>query len=344
MVLLDAHQSRRFAHGMVDRAGRMLSGTRRSAGTPPMKNNGGPAMDAMENARSETMQNLLLQTTIEGDPDDWNIGRFGLLKAFLAGLRDESGQPAFRVTARNRDQRGKPDSILSRLDESDFQQLWLFAVDVGDGLTEEDCAAIGRFRRNGGALLVARDHMDLGSSVCTLAGVGAAHHFHTRNPDPDGSRHCIDDCDTTDISWPNYHSGANGNYQHVRPAGEPHAVLLDPESESGVIRYLPAHPHEGAVSAPADDPGSRVILQGTSATTGRDFNLAVAFKHSGDGGRAIAQSTFHHFADYNWDVAAGCPSFVSEAPGDGMRHFPEALESTRRYVRNLAFWLGGSGM
>jgi hypothetical protein len=70
----------------------------------------------------------------------------------------------------------------------------------------------------------------------------------------------------------------------------------------------------------------------------------VAFEHSDDGGRAIAQSTFHHFADYNWDVAAGCPSFVSEAPGDGMRHFPEALESTRRYVRNLAFWLGGSGM
>ena len=136
-----------------------------------MKNNGGPAMDAMENARSETMQNLLLQTTIEGDPDDWNIGRFGLLKAFLAGLRDESGQPAFRVTARNRDQRGGPDSILSRLDESDFQQLWLFAVDVGDGLTEEDCAAIGRFRRNGASLLVTRDHMDLGSSVCTLASV-----------------------------------------------------------------------------------------------------------------------------------------------------------------------------
>lgn len=287
------------------------------------------------------MQNLLLQTTIEGDPDDWNVGRFGLLKAFLASLRDDNGEPAFRVTARNRDRRGGPDSILSRLDESDFRQLWLFAVDVGDGLAEEDCAAIGRFRRRGGALLVARDHMDLGSCVCTLAGVGAAHHFHTRNPDPDESRHCIDDCDTSDISWPNYHSGANGNYQHVRPAGEPHAVLRDPESDSGVIRYLPAHPHEGSISAPADDPRSRVILQGTSATTGRDFNLAVAFERSAGGGRAIAQSTFHHFADYNWDIAAGCPSFVSEAPGDDMRHFPEALRSTRRYVRNVAFWLGG---
>ncbi|MGB5851603.1 MAG: hypothetical protein WBG85_04825 [Rhodanobacter sp.] len=288
------------------------------------------------------MQNLLLQTTIESDPDDWHIGRFGLLAEYLAGLRDESGQPAFRVIARNRDPRGRPDAVLSRLDASDFQQLWLFAVDVGDGLSEEDCAAIGRFRRKGGALLVARDHMDLGSSVCTLAGVGAAHHFHTRNLDPDASRHCIDDGETTDISWPNYHSGANGDYQHVRPIGEPHAVLRDPRSESGVIRYLPAHPHEGAISAPADEPGSRVILQGTSATTGGDFNLAVAFEGSAESGRAIAQSTFHHFADYNWDIAAGCPSFVSETPGDGMRRFPEALRSTRRYVHNLALWLGGN--
>jgi hypothetical protein len=291
---------------------------------------------------SETaMQNLLLQNTIEGDQDDWNFGRFGLVKAFLESVRDEAGAPAFHVTARNRGPRGEPDPVLSRLDESDFQQLWLFAVDVGDGLTEEDCAGIGRFRRNGGALLVTRDHMDLGSSVCTLAGVGAAHHFHTRNLDPDASRHCIDDGVTTDISWPNYHSGANGDYQQVRAVGEVHPVLLDPASETGVIGYLPSHPHEGAISAPPDDSSSRVILQGRSQATGRVFNLAVAFERSVDGGRALAESTFHHFADYNWDIAAGCPSFVSEAPGDGMQRFPAALQSTQRYVRNIALWLAG---
>jgi hypothetical protein len=288
------------------------------------------------------MQNLLLQTTIEGDQDDWNIGRFSLLKAFLEGIRDPGGEPMFRVTARNRDPRGEPDPVLSRLDESDFRQLWLFAVDVGDGLTDEDCAGISRYRRNGGALLVTRDHMDLGSSICKLAGVGAAHHFHTRNLDPDASRHCIDDRVTTDISWPNYHSGANGNYQEVRVVGETHPVLLDPASETGAIRYLPAHPHEGAISAPPEDPDSRVILQGCSQSTGRDFNVAVAFERSPNGGRAIAQSTFHHFVDYNWDIAAGCPSFVSETPGDRMQHFPAALQSTHHYVRNVALWLAGS--
>ncbi|WP_448099250.1 hypothetical protein [Luteibacter yeojuensis] len=288
------------------------------------------------------MQNLLFQTTIEGDPDDWNISRFSHLKAFLEGLRDDDGQPAFRVIARNRDPLGRDDSVLSRLHESDFHQLWLFAVDTGDGLTERDCDGISQFRRRGGGMLVTRDHMDLGSSICTLGGVGAAHHFHTRNPDPDPSRCCVDDRVTTYISWPNYHSGANGDFQHVQPVGDVHPVLRDPHSEAGVIRYLPAHPHEGAVGAPPGDETSRVILQGRSQATGREFNLAVAFERSDQGGPAIAQSTFHHFADYNWDTAAGCPSFVSEAPGDGMIRFPEALRSTHQYVRNVAFWLGGA--
>jgi hypothetical protein len=287
------------------------------------------------------MQHILLQTTIEGDSDDWHIGRFGHLKAFLESLRDEDGEPAFRVTARNREAVGRPDPLLSRLHESDVDQLWLFAVDVGDGLTSEDCAGISRFRREGGGLLVTRDHMDLGSSICSLAGVGAAHHFHSRNPDPDESRHRIDDDVTTAISWPNYHSGANGDYQRVEVVGDVHPVLLDPESDGGVIRFLPAHPHEGAVGAPQDDPTSRVILKGCSQCTGRDFNIAVAFEPSADGGPAIAQSTFHHFADYNWDTASGCPSFVSEAPGDGLLRNPEALRSTKRYVRNVAFWLAG---
>lgn len=285
------------------------------------------------------MKNVLLQTTIEPSDDDWAIDRFRRLHAYLASLTDTDGNPAFRVTARDRDPAGGDDEVLANLDTSDFDQLWLFAVDTGQGLTEADCAGITRFRQRGGGMLVTRDHMDLGSSICTLGGVGAAHHFHTRNPDPDASRHCIDDCETTAISWPNYHSGANGDFQAVEIVGDAHPVLADPASPTGHIRYLPAHPHEGAISAPPGDASSRVILRGHSRTTGRDFNIAVAFERSHDGGRAIAQSTFHHFADYNWDTASGCPSFVSEAPGHGMREHPEALESTKRYVRNVAFWL-----
>lgn len=285
------------------------------------------------------MLNLLLQTTIEGDPDDWNIARFSLLRAFLSGLKDKNGQPAFNVTARDRTARGAPDPVLSALAASDFDQLWLFAVDVGDGLTDDDCEGISRFHQLGRGLLVTRDHMNLGSSVCNLGGVGAAHHFHSHNREPDTDRHCVDNPVSPGISWPNYFSGANGDFQRVRPVGSIHPVMRDRHSATGVVQYLPAHPHEGAVSAPPGDASSRVIVEGESLVTGRSFNIAVAFERSGDGGRAIAQSTFHHFADYNWDPAAGCPSFVTDPPSDGIARSPEALRSTRQYVSNVAFWL-----
>jgi uncharacterized Zn-binding protein involved in type VI secretion len=286
------------------------------------------------------MINVLLQTTIEANADDWEISRFGLLRSFLEAENDEEGNRRFRVTARDRESIARPDPVLSTLASSSFDEVWLFAVDTGNGLTAADCAGISEFRRAGGGLLVARDHMDLGSSICTVGGIGAAHHFHSKNLDPDVSRRTIDDTLTAYISWPNYHSGANGDYQRVQAVGEPHPVLNDPQAPNGVIRFLPAHPHEGSVSAPAVDHSARVILTGDSAVSGKQFNIAVAFEGSERGGRALAHSTFHHFADYNWDPSRGSPSFVSEARGFGMERFPEALRSTKQFVKNAALWLG----
>jgi hypothetical protein len=283
---------------------------------------------------------ILLQTTTPAVGDDWHIGRFSLLRDYLSGLRSEQGRPLFDVVARNRDRATGPDPVLSTLDASDYDELWLFAVDTGDGLDSADCAAIGRFRKAGGGLMVTRDHMDLGCSVCSLGGVGEAHYFHSKHLDPDESRHCIDDVATSEILWPNYHSGANGDFQDIEIAGPRHPVLSRPGG-SAAIRHLPSHPHEGAVGAPPADRSARVIANGKSKVTGRTFNLAVAFEPSADGGPAIAESTFHRFADYNWDPAMGCPSFVSEAPGDGLAHSPEARGDIRSYVRNIALWLAG---
>ena len=283
---------------------------------------------------------VLLQTTIVTTEDDWSIARFSRLGAFLRDQRDSDGRPVFEVTMRDRERPGTPDPVLAALDKSDFDQMWLFAVDVGDGLTTQDCEGISRFRRNGGGLLVTRDHMDLGSSVCTLGGVGKAHYFHSRNPDPDLERRAIDDPYTTAISWPNYHSGANGDFQEIEIMAPRHPVLADPASATGAIRFLPSHPHEGAVGAPADE-AARVIARGTSKTTGRRFNIAVAFEPGADRGPGIAESTFHHFADYNWDTRSGAPSFVSEPPGAAIMHTPQAIADTHRYVLNVARWLGG---
>jgi hypothetical protein len=298
-------------------------------------------VELKENGMTISPIRVLLQTTIPSIEDDWNIGRFSMLRDCLANLTEDDGSPLCLVTARNRVEPGRPDPILSTIDRSDFDELWLFAVDTGDGLHAEDCAAIGRFRSNGGGLLVTRDHMDLGSSVCSLGGIGRAHYFHSTNVDPDEAHHVIDDRETSYILWPNYHSGANGDFQEVEIIGPPHPVLLDPAAPSGLIQYLPAHPHEGAVGAPRDDQTARVIAAGTSKASGRQFNLVVAFEPSASGGPAIAQSTFHHFADFNWDPAAGCPSFVDETPGTALAQSPEAQRSIRRYVRNVALWLAG---
>jgi hypothetical protein len=284
------------------------------------------------------MFKVLLQTTIESADDDWSIARFSRLSSLLDDQRDVKGRKLFDITARDRESVEAPDPILSTLDTSDFDELWLFAVDVGNGLAPEDCEAISRFRRNGGGLLVTRDHMDLGSSVCALGGVGSAHYFHSRNVDPNVENQVIDDSYSADISWPNYHSGANGDFQEVEVVGEIHPVLENPEASGGAIRFLPSHPHEGAVGAPPNE-SARVITRGISKVTGKDFNIAVAFEPGESGGAAVAQSTFHHFADYNWDPRLGCPSFVREPPGQGLLRSPVAMADTHRYMTNLASWL-----
>ncbi|MEW5861763.1 MAG: hypothetical protein AB1861_31030, partial [Cyanobacteriota bacterium] len=138
--------------------------------------------------------------------------------------------------------------------------------------------------------------------------------------------------------------GRNGDYQKITPTEPIHELLHNPNSPSGFVEYFPTHPHEGAIGVPAGAKNARVIAMGKSLVTGRPFNLAVVIESEKDAhgntlGRAVAASSFHHFVDYNWDIEKGCPSFVDEAPGDGMNKEPHALENIKTYVRNVALWL-----
>jgi len=290
---------------------------------------------------------ILLQTTIPYEEDNWHIGRFSLLNDHLSSAKTPAGEAVFEVTARNRETTSSgDDEVLSNLDSSDFAELWLFAVDLGEGLSADDCSGITRFRQRGGGIMATRDHQDLGLSLCTLGGVGRAQFFHSRQQEPDPSRHVPDDQDNHDLSWPNYHSGSNGNYQRVTVVDPVHEVMRRRDNPSGVIEWFPAHPHEGAVGVPGDDTSARVIATGMSQATKRVFNLAVAFENSEDHhgnrlGRAIAESSFHHFVDYNWDTSMGCPSFLTEPPGHEIERDPRRLDDMKTYVRNVAAWLAG---
>lgn len=271
------------------------------------------------------MSKILLQTTIQSDPDDWEVSRFALLADELLGL-------GHSVTARNRSD-GADDPVLGHLDEYGFDQLWLMAVDTGDGLSAVECEAIARFRAKGGGVLTARDHQSLGCCLQQLGSLGVVNRFHDPAVDPIPM---LDDIGTPDISWPNFHSGANGDYQPVLVDGRVHELLRTSMTDSGRIEWFPAHPHEGLVVA--DGSFATVVAQGRSATTGRRFNLAVALEEP-DMGRAVAVSTFHHFADYNWDVGRGAPSFVTEPPGYEINDDPARLMVFKDYIRNIANWL-----
>ncbi len=291
---------------------------------------------------------ILLQTTTPANHDDWSIDSFSLLRRQLEALGEQS-RPVV-VTARNREMSGSGnDPVLSEIDQSDFDELWLFALDSGAGLTADECAAIARFRRRGGGLVTARDHQDLGSSLCCLGdGVGAANHFHSRNPEADTSRRGADDRETATITWPNYHSGSNGDFQRITAIEPVHPLLLDPDNRKRGLEFFPSHPHEGAVTAPPQDESARVIPVGHSTASGRPFNLVVAFESRNDWnghlpGRAVAHSSFHHFADYNWDTRSGAPSFVTEPEGTGMASNARAAADIRAYVGNLAAWAAPGG-
>ena len=275
---------------------------------------------------------ILLQTTIPFVEDDWNIRRFSLLARELSRMSD------VEVTARDR-ATASEDPVLLELDRSEFDEIWILGVDVGAGLSSAERAALVRFRARGGGLLTARDHQDVGCCLAELPGPGAANYFHSVNLDPVEENRHDDDRFTRSVSWPNYHSGRNGDVQRIKPVEPVHPLLR--RGDGTVLELLPSHPHEGAIGVPTGEP-ARPIACGRSLVTGKNFSLIVAFEGGRDLGRAVVESSFHHFADYNWDTRMGAPSFVDDPESTAVTEHPDLLEDVRTYVRNVARWLGRS--
>lgn len=271
------------------------------------------------------MSKLLLQTTIPKTESDWHVGRFHLLAELLRA-------DGHTVIARDRQPREDgSDSVLSSLAESDFDELWLIAVDRGNGLAPADVRGILRFRERGGGVVTARDHQNLGASLLNLGSLGVVNHFYTYNRERE--QRLVQRV-----------SGHNGDYQRIVPLEPVHDLLRTSKSPTGVVEYFPAHPHEGAISVPCGMDYARVIAMSKCAVTGREFNVAIAIdgEPPANGhafGRAVALSTFHQLADMNWDARADAPPFVTEPRGNGLHEEPARLEVFKDYIRNIAHWL-----
>lgn len=256
------------------------------------------------------MAKILVQTTLCDGEGEWQVERFSSL---ISLLRSDGHE----ILARNRSPRyDGSDEILSSLDESDFQELWLFAADRGDGLAPADVRGILRFREAGGGIFASRDHENVGLSLLNLGSVGLVNHFRSYNR-PRRSRGYFPAPDRIT---------AGGEYQRIVPLEPVHELLRTPKSSSGVIEYFPAIEHETAMSVPPYAPFARVIaVSGTAYGGAANVAIAIDDELCHDGrrcGRAVATSCLHHFADGPWTGHTDGPS-----------------EIFKDFARNIARWL-----
>ena len=143
--------------------------------------------------------------------------------------------------------------------------MWLFAVDAGNGLTPRECEAIFEFHARGGGILVARDHLDLGASLSGIRCLGPIEHFHRLQPEADEQRRWTT-IGTRRSPGPTTTRAGTATCNRSRPSARAHPLLFrDGQSAAGgLLAHFPAHPHEGAIAPPPDDPNVRVVARGTA--------------------------------------------------------------------------------
>lgn len=258
------------------------------------------------------MATILVQATLREGEGEWQIERFSSLVSLLRA-------EGHTVVPRNREPGPDgSDPVLSTLDTSDFDELWLFAADRGNGLAPSDVRGILRFRERGGGIFTSRDQENIGVSLLNLGSVGRVNHFRTYNRQARRRGFRM----TTRGTIP------PEPYERIVPLEPVHELLRSRRSPSGIIEYFPAHAHEAAISVPPYTPFARVIAVAADGETGGAANVAIAIDdepcHDGRVcGRAVATSCLHHFADGRWNGQAA----------DG------ASENFKDFARNIARWL-----
>ena len=101
--------------------------------------------------------------------------------------------------------------------------------------------------------MVTRDHMDLGSSVCSLGGVGSGASFHTQQ---ESERRSFAPARSTtptprDVLLAEFPLRLQRRFSARSRRSQPlHPVLSDPDESDGIRAICPPIPMKGAVSAP----------------------------------------------------------------------------------------------
>ncbi len=280
-----------------------------------------------------TASQALLLSTIATDATDWHIGRFSILGTMIRTAGEEM-DPSFNLTisdypTSDADRKALQDDLSS----GRYGQIWLIAPDMDNGPDSGFFRALEAAVKGGTDLVIARDHTDLGCCLLELkdclGDVGQTQTFQRTWTDLPKDREYADPACAA-IVTPCVVTGQNGGVQICRQRAE-HPLLNFASMIPGHL-VIPAHPHEGVIRKMAAS--QTILLSSFSITSGREQTTAIVDEAEGRG-MVLHHSTFHHFADYNLDVAKGAPDFVLDPPSTQIAESPALLNDIKAYVRSV---------
>ena len=280
-----------------------------------------------------TAPQALLLSTIATDANDWHIGRFSLLGTMIRTAGEEM-DPSFNLTISDYPISDAERKLLQDdLSSGRYGQIWLIAPDLDNGPDAGFFRALEAAVKGGTDLVIARDHTDLGCCLLELKDclddVGQTQTFQRTWTDLPKDREYADPACAA-IVTPCVVTGQNGGVQICRQRAE-HPLLNFASMIPGHL-VIPAHPHEGVIRKVAAS--QTVLLSSFSITSGREQTTAIVDEAEGRG-MVLHHSTFHHFADYNLDVAKGAPDFVLDPPSTQTAESPALLNDIKAYVRSV---------
>jgi hypothetical protein len=244
--------------------------------------------------------------------------------------------------------------LAAALQLGDFDELWIYSIQSGPGLTAPELAAARKFMDvHRGGVLITGDHDDLGMAFGNLPRAGKMRLLPAPPAAPpkwnstlrSGANAAYDFEDQSDSTpQPLSLTWYWGGFLSRRP----HPLLCSP---MGPIDIFPDHQHEGEAVAPAPVPASEwpggvsaeVIARGTivdpSGNVGRQVGvLSVYDGHLASVGRIVADSTWHHHFDINLRGIPGDPTrtgFVTPGTGSWL----SSATKIEHYFINAAIWL-----
>lgn len=278
----------------------------------------------------------LLLSTIATDPNDWHVGRFSLLGDMIRGAGQEL-DPSFSLNISDYPtSNAERQALQADLASGRYSQVWLIAPDMDNGPDAGFFRALETAVKAGTDLVIARDHTDLGCCLLELkdclGDVGQTQTFQRTWTDLPKDREYADPACAA-IVTPCVVTGQNGGVQICRQRAE-HPLLNFASMIPGHL-VIPAHPHEGVIRKVTAS--QTVLLSSFSITSGREQTTAIV-DEADCRGMVLHHSTFHHFADYNLDVATGAPDFVLDPPSTQIADSPALLNDIKAYVRSVVHY------